>query len=285
MYELWYKQLPRMKSVLRLKDLYLPLWLHDFGLADTRDYLSQLSEQSQQVFLDDTLIEAIHHTTNGHPLYLALIASAISEMQTRGQDPKLDELEQALVPPGSGHEDETIRDYLLSLFLGQLPKREKHELVFCAVPRALDIGTLRAVLQLPSDIEAHERWNRYRHFTFARLIDDERIVFHPILRTLLLQGLVPDYRPESDYYRAHARLREHFRRYSRNGDEQAQIEEAYHALALGDPEPAITLALTILINVTALILYRWLGSASPGDTGKTTSISGNPVRSRKGARQ
>ncbi len=83
-------------------------------------------------------------------------------------------------------------------------------------------------------------------------IDDQRIMFHPLVRTLLLRQLPPDHEPESDYYRTHTRLREHFHRLASTQlsslqpgmvDWQVHIEEAYHALALGDPEPAIKLGI------------------------------------------
>jgi hypothetical protein len=143
--------------------------------------------------------------------------------------------------------------------LRQLPEGEQNELIFCAAPRELDAATLRVVLQLPSDIKARERIQRYRQLTFMRTLDDERIAFHRMVRTLLLQQLVPDPMPESDYYQTHNRLRDHFRKRASMQNmpgqaspvlaemrRRARVEEAYHALALGDPEPAIRLALAAL---------------------------------------
>jgi hypothetical protein len=139
-----------------------------------------------------------------------------------------------------GYEDEAIGDFLLSLFLHQIPPDEHDGMVFCAAPRTLDIATLRAVLQLSSDIQAREHWNRYRKLAFMRALDEKHIVFHPLVRALLLRQLVPDRAPDSDYSRIHTRLHEHFHRRGEPGD---RIEEVYHALALGDPEPSITVAL------------------------------------------
>src|SRR5205085_297450 len=93
-----------------------------------------------------------------------------------------------------------------------------------------------------------------------RAIDNERIVFHPIVRELLLGRLLPGREPESRYSRLHTRLRDHF--HQRAGEQipsipqgivdwQAQVEEAYHALALGDPEPAIATGIVAqLMNLT-----------------------------------
>ncbi len=55
-------QLPQRKRFLRLSDLYLPLWLPDFGQDDTHTYLSQLGQQEQtQVFADHVLVESIYY--------------------------------------------------------------------------------------------------------------------------------------------------------------------------------------------------------------------------------
>lgn len=82
LYERWYHQLPQRKRFLRLRDLYMPLWLPDFGLEDTHTYLSQLGQQEHtQVFADHTLVEAIHHVTRGHPIYVALAAASVLESE------------------------------------------------------------------------------------------------------------------------------------------------------------------------------------------------------------
>src|SRR5947209_1712510 len=250
-YRRWQQKLPGDRSVLRLDDLYLPFWLHDFGEDDTYRYLSKIDEQEHtQAFADHALVRAIHHATLGHPLALALAAAVVVEAQKRGQGIHPDEFLRAPVPRKikSGHGDERIEKYLLALFLRQLSESEQDKLTSCAVPRFLDVAILQAILELPGE-EARDRWYRYRHLTFMRAIDNERIVFHPIVRELLLGRLLPGREPESRYSRLHSRLREHFhQRAGKQGaafpqgivDWQAQIEEAYHALALGDPEPAIT---------------------------------------------
>jgi len=126
--------------------------------------------------------------------------------------------------------------------------------VFCAAPRFLDAALLRHVLQLPSDLEARERWNRYHRFTFMRPIDDEQMVFHPLVRRLLLRRLFPDPEPASDYRLVHQRLQAYFERCAAKGDDSAWVEEAYHALALGDPGPAINLG--VLAQRSRLALWE-----------------------------
>ena len=260
-YQDWQQHLPADKRALRLSDMCLEVSLHGFELADTHDYLARVSNQ-QQVLTDSNRVQAIYSATLGHPFSLALIAAALLEAQMRGGDVSIEKVWDVLVSPerAPGHEDETIGAYLLSLFLQQLPSEEQSELVFCAAPRTLDAATLRAVLQLPSDIKARERLQHYRQLTFMRILDEERIVFHRIVRTLLLQQLVPDDLPDSDYYSTHSRLREHFHKRVANLRNQqstpsvieamrrASVEEVYHSLALGDPEPTIYLALLALKN-------------------------------------
>ena len=258
LYERWYHQLPQRRDFLRLSDLYLPLWLPDFGQEDTHAYLSQLGQQEQtQVFTDNILVESIHHVTRGHPLYVALAAAAVLEAEARGRRLSPLEIEQAAVSPevAPGYEDQPIADYLLSLFLRQLPSSEQKELIFCAAARTLDVAMIQAVLQLPSEIDARERWRRYRRFTFVRALDGERIVLHPIVRNLLLRRLLPNEERESDYQKTHARIRALFHRRATKGDEQAQIEEAYHALALGTRNQPLR-RLSLLNAVTLPYGYR-----------------------------
>jgi tetratricopeptide (TPR) repeat protein len=85
-----------------------------------------------------------------------------------------------------------------------------------------------------------------------RSVDNERLVFHPLVRTLLLRQLPADGSPESDYHRVHTSLKNYFHTLAnqQRGTQsqeaargQARIEEAYHALALGDPNPAIALGI------------------------------------------
>ncbi len=210
-YICWRQQLPKDLRYLRLSDLYLPLWLHDFGLEDTHQYLESIDRQEQTMaFADKVLVKAIHHATYGHPLYLALAAAAVLEANARSQVIMLDEFEQAPVPQlwdlAPGYEDERIGDYLLHLFLRQLPQNEQNDLIFCAAPRFLDPAILRAVLSLSTNQEAEERWSRYRRFAFMRVIDNSRIVFHPLVRKLLLKQLKPSQNLASDYYRTHSNL-------------------------------------------------------------------------------
>ena len=247
LYEGWRRQLPQTWRFLRLSDLYLPVWLSDFGQEDTMAYLSLLGEREQtHVFAENALVEAIYRVTKGHPLFIALAAAAVLEADARSRKLGLQEIEQAVVSPevAPGHEDESIAQYLLFLFLRQLSAAEQKELVFCAAARTLDVATIQAVLQLPEEIDARRRWNRYRRFTFVRAIDSERIVLHPIVRELLLRELSPNHEVESDYYKTHLLLQTLFQKRALQGDERAQIEEVFHALALGDPEPAIEVALS-----------------------------------------
>ncbi len=243
---------PRNRRVLRLKDLYFPLVLHDFGLDHTRSYLLTFGEQrdTQTFAQDDMLVRTIDRVTHGHPLFLALAAEAVVEAEARGRTLTSDEFLHEEVSPEIAplHESEQIGDYLLALFLRQLSETERNELIRCAVPRLLDVALVRTIFPSLDDIDLPTRWNYYRHLSFVSAIDDQRVVFHPLVRTLLLQGLPADHRSDSDYFKMHSRLREHFHHQATPPTStkqttafnwQAKIEETYHALALGDPEPAI----------------------------------------------
>jgi len=252
--EEWEAQLPEEKSALRLSQLSLPIWLYDFCPKDASAYLAQLDAQhGSAAFADEELVDAIYETTHGHPIYLALAAAAGLAAAARGRALTLADLEPPLADgaaaPAPGGEQ--LTNALLDLFLRQLPEEAQRQLICCAAPRALDVGALRAILQLSSDSEARERWEHYRRLTFMRAITPEQIAFHPLVRALLLQRLTPAHTAQSAYHQTHARLRAYFiQRASMVAaydggitSEQAQIEAAYHALALGQPELAIALAL------------------------------------------
>jgi hypothetical protein len=272
LYERWQERLPKDRSVLGLHHLYLPVWLQDFGLHDADSYLSKFSqEKSLQNFDDDRLITAIHRATYGHPLSLALAVAAVQQAEAEGRELNPEDFQQAFIPPGlvPGHQNERIGDYLLSLFLRELPKSEQNDLIFCAAPRSLDASTLRALLDLPTYNEALTRWERYQRLTFTRTIDKQRIVFHPLVRTLLQRRLAPEHIAESDYRQAHSRLKTYFAERSKlqtiseqeEDDQQPQVEEAYHALALGDPESAI-IALILSAQHDNLTLWQPLLDAA-----------------------
>ena len=255
----WQQHLPRNRRVLRLKDLYLPLVLRDFGLDHTRSYLLTFGEQrdTQTFAQDDMLVQTIDRVTYGHPLFLALAAEAVVEAEeARGRTLTSDDFLHEEVSPEIAplHESEQIGDYLLTLFLRQLSETEQKELICCAVPRFLDVALVRTILPSLDDIDLQTRWNYYRHLSFVSAIDDQRVVFHPLVRTLLLQALPANHQPDSDYFKIHSRLREHFHHqvappistlHRAKFGWQAKIEEAYHALALGDPGPAIEFGIVV----------------------------------------
>ncbi len=268
-YAQWQQRLPADRRYLRPRDLYLTFELCDFGQEDTRSYLLKLGEQKQTpVFAGNSLlVQNIDRLTHGHPLYLALAAEAVLEAKAREQELKPGDFELAAVSSeiAPEHEDEQIRDYLLDLFLRQLSETERKELIFCAVPRFLDAALLRVILPSLDDIDRQKRWNYYRQLTFMSPIDHHSIVFHPLVRTLLLRQLPVDREPESDYYCTHTRIRDYFHALTSRQKptpsqetvaEQAKIEEAYHALALGDQGPAI--ALGVFAQQSNLTLWELL---------------------------
>ncbi len=263
LHEQWQRQLPGDISHLWLKDLYLSLVLRDFGLDDARTYLMKFGEQERTSLLADyTLVEAIARVTHGHPLSLALAAAALVEAKERGRVLSPDQFDEEYVlekvvrdyergrEHKRGPEGERVRDYLLDLFLSQLEESERDELIFCAVPRSLDVAIVRATLQLPSDLAAQKRWKRYKGFTFTTEVERDRLVLHPLVRTMLLRHIPPDDQPGSDYHQVHQRLRAYFQqrcllhKQQGSADWQAELEDAYHALALGDAAPAVALGIT-----------------------------------------
>ncbi len=243
----WLWRLPKDRRHIRLDDLYLTIWLRNFSFRDTREYLAKLDEpHNDEVFGDERIETAIYEATSGQPFSLALAAAAGLEAPARGRTLAPIEFQQA-----PGQEDEATQMALFDLFLRQLPQEELRQFVFSAVPRLLDIAALRAALQLTDDNQAQAYWQRYCNLLFMQPVGSGLIAFPPPLRRHLLRRLMPSRDPQSEYYQIHSRLRGHFARRSNSGaasdggltSEQAQIEAAYHALALGQPEIAIALAI------------------------------------------
>jgi tetratricopeptide (TPR) repeat protein len=259
LYTRWQQRLPstpRAVRRLRLENLVLPLWLQDFGPEHTRSYLLEVGEREQTaVFANDPLVQAIDVVTHGHPLFLALAAEAVLEAGERPLLPA--EFQRAKVSPeiAPEHEGEEIGQYLLDLFLRQLPDAERRkDLVRCAVPRVLDEAVLHVLLPSLDDIDARDRWQAMRQRSFLNAVDEQRSVVHPVVRRLLLRRLPVSADPKSDFVRMHMQLQDHFTQRARSGDDEAGIEAAYHALALGDADPAIRLG--ILAQQSRLPLWE-----------------------------
>jgi hypothetical protein len=248
----WLLRLPEEKDAIRLNHLVLPLHLQDLDTRGAQHYLAKLDEQrGTRVFADESLVKAISNLTYGQPLGLALAAAAAMAADARGAPLDPAELHAALLSDTLtfGNNDDLLA-YLLDLFLRQLPEDEQRQMVLCAVPRVLDAFTLGAALQL-SEEHAAARWDSYRSLPFMRPLSATQLAFPPQVRARLLKKLQPTRNQQSDYYQTHNRLRAHYIRYASIAhmhpaglnSEQAQIEAAYHALALGQPDLAIALAL------------------------------------------
>jgi ABC-type branched-subunit amino acid transport system substrate-binding protein len=233
-YTLWKHNLPNDKQYLRLEDLSLECTLPDFSPAEVEQYLSQFYYQQTQPLSEKELNPTImYRVTRGHPLSLFSIVSAIAEAHARARTLSTSNLKQTMVEALSRSE-----------FFNRLPVTEQNALIICAIPRLLDIDILQTILQSQYDIEIQNRWQRYRRLAIFQVLDEDRLVLHPIIRAFLLQQLPPRSTTDSNYYKTHERLRDFFHWQASQGDEHARIEEIYHTLALGDPKPAIAFAIT-----------------------------------------
>jgi len=203
LYLRWQHRLPARRRSLWIDDLYLPLWLRDFGPDDTSRYLLQLGEQEQtQVFAQHVeLVQTIDRVTHGHPLFLALAAEAVLEAEARGRMLTSTDFEQEKVPPGIAreHEAERIGEYLLTLFLRQVSDAERKELVLCAMPRLLDAAVLHVLVPSLDELDVQPRWQTIRRLSFLSAIDAQRSVVHPLVRRLLLRQLPTSRDPDSVY--------------------------------------------------------------------------------------
>jgi ABC-type branched-subunit amino acid transport system substrate-binding protein len=236
LYNHWLAQVRTVRNVLQRSDLYLEFWLQDFTIFDTQAYLTNIFQQAntEQLTEDiETLARDVHTLTHGHPQALSIAATETIRAHARGDTLEPEEFQQ--LPALS---------LLLSRFLDRLSSADQQNLILCAVPRVLDDSTLRELLQLQHDLEAQRLWNRYASYTIFRGRSRNELVMHPIFRMLLLRHIQPSRDPDSDYHRVHTLLRNYFHRHAAH-DKSAQIEEAYHAMALGDVDLAIDIAASI----------------------------------------
>jgi ABC-type branched-subunit amino acid transport system substrate-binding protein len=235
----------------------LPVWLHAFRPSETASYLLRAIGQGRlSAFEFVVMAEDIQRITHGYPLALALVAEVLQQVRMRGRKIAIHEVMQepvlshALEAPD--HEQKTIGTHILSVLLHQLTEKEQEQLVYCCVPRRLTIGTLQVILGLNSEKEARDIWTRYSKFNVIRVIDQQTLLLHPLARDLLMQRLMTMSNPGRDYYKAlNSNLRDYFAELAateKNPEQiqNAQIEEAYHALALGNTEPAISYICSML---------------------------------------
>ncbi len=240
LYSYWLHQLPPRGKPLELRCLYLEFSLLNFVREDIESYLQSYSRYISMITISDRLIDDIVRATYGHPSALRLVTEAISKAQEQEQIPLPKALEHVALPPELSRE-----------FLAPLSAIEQQELTIYAIPRVLppDPSTLGILLQLAPDHEACRRWQHYRNLIYLSNRDTHSVALHPVLRKLLLTRLYTSTDGIEQYKQVHGLLQIHFNERSAQGDKTARVEEIYHALALGDPQPAIDLAQS-LYNIT-----------------------------------
>jgi ABC-type branched-subunit amino acid transport system substrate-binding protein len=252
LYQHWTQQLPPPgnRQALRLKDLYLPLPLSIFTLKATRDYLLQLDKRCEtDVFTNEALIEDIHRATQGYPIFVKQVAEAL---QASLQNPRSGIRDTASL--FASEEGKEIVDRLLPIHCKRV---EERTFALIAIPRRLTQELFGVILELLNSRplrtnELENEWQRYRDLPFM-LFDknDEYITFVPGVRALFLKKLqIVTARFETDYLRIHQRLYDYFHlrveeslKNTGRRDKQDLLERSYHALALGDYESVIKLAI------------------------------------------
>ena len=266
---------------------YFPIVLNTFNYEDSRQLLSNLAgEHSLDAaftdLVDEQFLQTIQNATGGLPIYIALAAESIFEARQRGYQVDPDEFDQMNIAINSVISDNSseLGDALLTLLLHQLPESEQRDLLFCAAPRFLNVEMLSAEIIFQRQDLVQQRWMDSLHFPFFRVFEGGYIFLHPLIRRFLLYHLqlLPD-----DFILIHTRLQTYFALSARD-DENASIEEAYHALALGNSEPAISLAHRI--QREKLPLWESLLEAveqaptflMPPDIGQRASVALSDVR-------
>lgn len=256
LYTLWKTRLLKDKHGLETR-LCLPLWIHDFKPNESATYLLKAIGQGQlSTFEYAMLSESIQRITHGHPLALSLVAEVIQDARARGKNIEVHEIMREPVPSNAlaapNYGQKTVGAYLLTVLLHQFSEAEQEQFIMCSAPRFLDVPILKMILGLNTDKEAREQWTCYGKLNIVRIDEEQMIRLHPLVRDLLTQSLVSLSTPGKDYYKViHSNLREYFAELAMTESDpekyqKAQIEEAYHALALGDPDPTISYLCSLL---------------------------------------
>ncbi len=233
------RYMPHPGDKLNLYTLLIPHWLNNFERAYIRRYLNLIRVNN----VDEALAQTVYEVTQGYPGSLAVVKEIFRGRQLSPSEFE-QEFERARIA-ARGTFISTTTKYLIETYLHGLPLEMQRDLTFCAIPRTLNVPILRTVLEI-SDLEAEARFDSYRGLAIMRSIDSEQLVLDPILRGLLLKRVLPSSDPNSDYHRKHTLLQNYFHEYAARSERQtrilARLEEAYHALALRNPQPAIDLA-------------------------------------------
>ncbi|MBV9690652.1 MAG: hypothetical protein JO202_13200 [Ktedonobacteraceae bacterium] len=245
-YTTWYNEFTLHRANPYLKHLILPCMLHDFDKQNTLLFLRRFGRYYNTTTFenDPGLCDNIYEATKGHPFFLSLVATAINRTWPNAREGQVDIDLRNLTKENLTVDGRNVAASMLRIFLDQLSGLDRRELIWIAFPREVDKSILKHTL-LADELEANEILDSYRQLPFVRK-HRQRLVLHPLARDLLLQELPPT--PENqNYYRIHERLRQYFKElYTLHPDnEEVKVEEAYHALAAGDPQPAIDLGCSV----------------------------------------
>lgn len=251
LYQHWERQLPppENRQNLKLGNLYLPLPLSPLTLDATRDYLLRLDQRNQTaIFANQALIEEIYRATQGYPIFLERMATAL-QAGIQNTASGIRGVESLLI----SDQGEQIVDRLLALHCKQV---EERAFMLSAIPRVLTQEVLRLILEQLrpeplNDHTLHNEWRDYRHRLFLLSNEDKQsITFVPGVRALFLCKLqIETAASDSDYVHVHQSLYNYFNQrieecLRKNGTRSREdvLERSYHALALGDYESVMQLA-------------------------------------------
>ncbi len=240
-YDDWQEQhLSQDRHRLRLRDCYFPMPLSNFTLDATRDYLLMLDQYNETAaFSNEALIEDIHQATQGYPIFLERVGTAL-QISTQHPQYAINDTEGLF----ASEQGEQVIDRLLALYCKQI---EERAFMISAVPRSLTLELLGLILDLPDKATLNAEWQRYQQLAFVLSSEDkQRAAFLPGVRAIFLKKLqLASAEADSDYLRIHQRLYDYFTRRSEQHPDQKQavLERGYHALALGNYQMVVQLAI------------------------------------------
>lgn len=246
LYAAWRASLdqPRDQGMRLTPRFLLPVELPPLSREETRLLVTRWP--GARLRQDGIVADELYQVTRGHPLAAGLLLRALDGDRPDTVLPGMRRLLAEPVPADvlDAQAGESIDAYLLRRFLEPVEDRlEPALLAACAAPRRLDLPTLLAALDLPSDdagwSRARDVWDELADCAFASVDDDNLLAVHPLLRDVLARELATRADEGSlSYFQVHSRLAGYFAAVARTRPE-AIVDHAYHEAALEHPQLAL----------------------------------------------
>ncbi|MGH3326958.1 MAG: AAA family ATPase [Streptomycetales bacterium] len=218
-------------------EAYLHLTLDRLEMLETAQLVTALRAAEGAGPPGFALVHWLQHVTRGHPLAVKLLQDARHRTIRRKPfrlPPLRELLDEPVGPDFPEAAGDTLAGFLQMRLLHRLRTEREQALVELAAPRRLDVPVIQKVLGIDEPAAEKLLWEISTYSFAEDEADGRTLALHSLLRDLLTKSM-----KTTQYRRVHGELRTHFQELDRQGVAAAPAEHAYHALALGQLEPAV----------------------------------------------